>query len=153
MERNRRCYGCMNIKTQPVCEHCGWDERRNNAPHQLPVGTLLREQYVIGRVLGQGGFGITYLGWDQYLDIPVAIKEYYPSGIVSRESSVSTVVCCYDGEIGERFRKSKDRFMRESRTLARFSDMPEVVQVKNFFFANNTAYIVMEYVQGITMKE
>jgi len=150
----KRCYGCMRIKTStPFCEHCGHDERNRNAPHQLPAGTVLREQYLVGKVLGQGGFGITYLGWDLYLDIPVAIKEYYPTGMVMRETTQTfSVINCLDDD-GDRFHNNRDRFMREAKMLARFSYVPEIVQIKNFFLANNTAYIVMEYVQGITLKE
>lgn len=135
------------------CPHCGGSAATQNAPHQLPIGTVLKEQYQIGRVLGQGGFGITYLGWDIYLDIPVAIKEYYPSGMVMRESSSTMSVFDVSGGDGERFRNNRERFMREAKLLARFSDVHEVVQVKNFFLTNNTAYIVMEFVEGITLTE
>lgn len=150
----KRCYGCMNLKSNgSVCEHCGYDENMQNEMHQLPAGTVLKEQYMIGRVLGQGGFGITYLGWDMYLDIPVAIKEYFPSGTVMRETSISLDVVSYSGDVGVRFRNNKERFLREAKMLARFSQVPEIVQIKNFFLANNTAYIVMEYVDGITLKQ
>lgn len=152
--KEKRCYGCMNLKSnESVCEHCGYDENIQNEIHQLPAGTVLKEQYMIGRVLGQGGFGITYLGWDMYLDIPVAIKEYFPSGTVMRETSVSMDVVSYSGDVGVRFRNNKERFLREAKMLARFSQVPEIVQIKNFFLANNTAYIVMEYVDGITLKQ
>ena len=143
----------MRIKTQPICEHCGYDESHPNAPHQLPAGTVLKEQYLVGKVLGQGGFGITYLGWDLYLDIPVAIKEYFPSGSVMREVSITMEVVSCSGDEGVRFRNNKERFMREAKMLARFSQVPEIVQVRNFFLANNTAYIVMEYVEGINLKQ
>jgi len=150
----RRCLGCMRIKGPgEVCEHCGYREGTPNAPHQLAAGAVLKEQYRIGRVLGQGGFGITYLGWDLYLDIPVAIKEYYPSGMVMRDTAVTMAVTDVTGDEDGRFHHSRDRFMREAKMLARFSQMDEVVQVKNFFLANNTAYIVMEYVEGITLKQ
>ena len=150
----KRCYGCMKLKkNSPVCEHCGYDERETNAPHQIPAGTVLKEQYLVGKALGQGGFGITYLGWDVYLDIPVAIKEYYPSGMVMRESSQSTTVACGAGEMGSRFQENRKRFLREAKALARFSNVPQIVQVNNYFLANNTAYIVMEYVEGITLKQ
>ena len=60
----QRCLGCMRMKQQqPVCEHCGFDERRENSNHQLPLGTEVGGQYILGKVLGQGGFGITYIGW------------------------------------------------------------------------------------------
>lgn len=150
----KRCYGCMKIKSgESVCEHCGYDENIQNETHQLTAGTILKEQYLIGKVLGQGGFGITYLGWDMYLDIPVAIKEYFPNQTVMRDVAVSTDVVSYSGDAGVRFRNNKERFMREAKMLARFSQVPEIVQVRNFFLANNTAYIVMEYVEGITLKQ
>jgi len=150
----KRCYGCMKRKSSgPVCEFCGYDERTHNAPHQIPAGTVLKEQYLVGKVLGQGGFGITYLGWDLYLDMPVAIKEYFPSGTVMRETSVTMDVVSCGGEDSSRFRNNKERFMREAKMLARFSQVPQIVQVKNFFLANNTAYIVMEYVEGVTLKQ
>ena len=59
--------GCMSETENVVCEKCGYPADFRNEPHQLPVGTLLRGQYVVGRVLGQGGFGITYLGWELLL--------------------------------------------------------------------------------------
>ena len=75
---HRRCHSCMaKMGNGRFCERCGYDQQTQNAPHQLPAGTVLKGQYLIGKVLGQGGFGITYLGWDTTLDTPVAIKEYY----------------------------------------------------------------------------
>lgn len=149
----KRCYGCMKEKSSvPLCEHCGWDERRQNEPHQLPIGTILENKYVVGRVLGQGGFGITYMGWDTMLEIPIAIKEYFPTGLVARESSVSTQVSSY-GTAGERFQESRERFLREAKALAKFSAIPQIVHIYNFFQANNTAYIIMEYAEGVTLRD
>lgn len=150
---NRICPGCMQIKQQqPVCELCGFDERTPNQPHQLPVGTVLQNQYLVGKVLGQGGFGITYAGWDKVLQVPVAIKEYYPSGTVIRNSRHSTEVTC-SGELQQTFSVHKERFLQEARILAQVSGVPEIVQIKNHFICNNTAYTVMEFVRGITLKE
>ena len=101
-----------------VCPHCGYDNSKPNEDYQLPAGTVLKEQYLVGRVLGQGGFGITYMGWDQYLEMPVAIKEYYPTGAVSRNNKNSTDVISGGGEVGSRFRNNKERFMREVKMLA-----------------------------------
>ena len=137
----------------PICEHCGFDERTGNLSHQLPPGTLLQNQYLVGRVLGQGGFGITYMGWDQHLSIPVAIKEYYPTGIVQRHTQISTQVQTIKENTLEFFARHKDRFLKEARTLAQLANIPEIVQVRSFFAANDTVYIVMEYIQGITLKQ
>ena len=148
------CLGCMQKKSDaPICEHCGFDERTGNLSHQLPPGTLLQNQYLVGRVLGQGGFGITYMGWDQHLSIPVAIKEYYPTGIVQRHTQISTQVQTIKENTLEFFARHKDRFLKEARTLAQLANIPEIVQVRSFFAANDTAYIVMEYIQGITVKQ
>lgn len=148
------CFGCMSQKSQsPVCEYCGFDERTENQSHQLPIGTILQNQYLVGRVLGQGGFGITYIGWDQHLSIPVAIKEYFPGGVVQRHTQLGNQVICVNGEAPEIFYKHRERFLKEARTLAQLSGIPEIVQIKSFFPENGTAYIVMEYVEGITLKD
>lgn len=147
------CFGCMRQKCQVlICEHCGFDDRVENLPHQLPQGTLLNGQYLIGRVLGQGGFGITYMGWDQHLSLPVAIKEYYPSSMVQRNCVWGLSVSCGNGLTPEQYSSQTDRFIKEARTLAQLSAIGEIVQVKNYFSENGTAYIVMEYVQGKTLK-
>ena len=143
----------MQETTQFVCEHCGNDAARNNLPHQLPMGTVLREQYLIGRVLGQGGFGITYLGWDLNLDMPIAVKEYYPNSFVSRDCTQSLTVASTGGEGGAFFESARERFLREARTLAKLRNIPSIVHIHNFFGANNTAYIVMEYVEGVNLKD
>ena len=89
MEEMFFCPNCM-AKTAPVngkCPVCGCNVNMENAPHQLPVNTILYGRYIVGRVLGAGGFGITYIGYDLKLDGRVAIKEYYPSGASNRIST------------------------------------------------------------------
>ncbi|MBO7251305.1 MAG: protein kinase [Oscillospiraceae bacterium] len=149
----KTCYGCMQEKNaSPICEHCGFDERSRNDRHQLPMGIVIHQQYVVGRVLGQGGFGITYMGWDLLLNIPVAIKEFYPGGLVSRDCSAQTEVKCYS-DSQEIFIDSKSRFLREAQALARFINIPQIVQVQGFFEENGTAYIIMEYIQGMDLRK
>jgi len=149
----RRCMGCMNITENAVCERCGYPVHFQNEPHQLPVGTMLRGQYQVGRVLGQGGFGITYLGWDTYLDVPVAIKEYYPNSLVNRESTQSLSVRFYTGTAVPGFQAGKERFLREARALAKFDSEPAIVRIMGLFPENETAYIVMEYVRGTSLQK
>ena len=146
-----RCYGCMQVHDGDFCPHCGWPVAKNNEVHQLPVGTLLHGQYEIGRVLGQGGFGITYLGWDRQLGAAVCIKEYFPSHAVSRDCTVSGQVRCHTEAGAESFRLSKERFLREGRVLAQFREIPEIVSVYGSFEENDTVYIVMEYIKGMDL--
>ena len=149
-----RCPGCMRTKTQrPLCEHCGYNEHIDNYSHQLPVGTTLRGRYGIGKVLGQGGFGITYIGWDQLKKMPVAIKEFYPKSLVNRENTRTNLVSTMEQEGSEPFAKGKARFLKEARTLARLADNPQIVHIYNFFEENNTAYMVMEYLKGADLRQ
>lgn len=148
---SRMCFGCMEPTDQSVCPRCGYPQNGNNQPHQLPVGTVLRNQYIIGKVLGQGGFGITYLAWDRYLDMKVAVKEFYPCAIVSRDCTHSLGVTCSAESMAGAYHSSRERFLREAKALAKFENNPAIVSIKSFFEENNTAYIIMEYVKGTSL--
>jgi serine/threonine protein kinase len=119
--------------------------------HALPVGTTLREDngYVIERVLGQGGFGITYKAIDQ-LGRPVAIKEFFPSNFCFRQDFGVVKMPGYTGVFD--FDKYRDDFFNEARTLTRF-DHPNIVKILDAFKANNTAYFVMQFEEGQTLQE
>lgn len=121
--------------------------------HQLKTGSMVRNRYKITQILGEGGFGITYLGEDTTLGIKVAIKEYFPVGIVYRTQPAKTVSMYTNEEAKRAFVKGKDRFLREARILARFSEDPFVVTVRDYFEENNTAYLIMEYVEGETLAD
>jgi len=114
----------------------------------LPVGFALHE-YRIDAVLGQGGFGVTYLARDIHLDIKVAIKEYLPRGIACRRADGS--VMPRDAEDQPLYQQGLDGFLVEARTLATFKH-PNIVRVARFFEANSTAYMVLEYEQGESLK-
>ena len=73
-----------------MCPHCGYEDGQQNVSHQLPAGTVLRGQYLIGKVPGPGGFGITYLDWDQNLNTAAAVKEFFPRGSFGRDTSLSS---------------------------------------------------------------
>ena len=119
----------------------------------LRKGTRLIGRYIIESVLGQGGFGITYLGIDELHEKKVAIKEFFPQGIVTRNIEYQdTVTVTFVGE-KDNYEKGKERFLKEARTMAKFSKDEGIVKALDFFEINNTAYIVMEYLEGITLKQ
>ena len=115
----------------------------------LPQGTRVQD-FEFHRILGHGGFGITYLGWNIALDIPVAIKEYLPADLAMREQDMSVLPRSSGDEAD--FQWGLDRFLDEARVMARFKH-PNIVQVQHFFQAHGTAYIVMEYVEGETLSD
>ena len=121
--------------------------------HCLRKGTRLIGRYTIEGVLGQGGFGITYLGMDELHKKKVAIKEFFPQGIVTRNIEYEdTVTVTLVGE-KDNYEKGKERFLKEAQTMAMFSKDKGIVKALDFFEINNTAYIVMEYLEGVTLKQ
>jgi formylglycine-generating enzyme required for sulfatase activity len=147
------CPGCFSEKGRTsYCPYCGYDETVERGPLVLPHRTLLHGQFVVGRVLGKpGGFGITYLGWDLNLQTRVAIKEFLPRDLAGR-SAVRATVDVHSHDEGEQFRFGLEQFLREARTLAQL-DHPNIVRVRQFFEANGTAYLVMDYYQGFSLAE
>ena len=148
------CVYCM----EPIgegsgeCPHCHAPGSYEAPSHHLRPGTVLRGRYLIGRALGEGGFGITYIGRDTTLDMRIAVKEYYPNGFSNRNHNYTNEVTLTQSTKGQDFERDMQRFLHEARMLAKFSDEPGIVGVRDFFRENGTAYIVMEYLDGITMK-
>ena len=151
----RFCPYCMSpVQPGTACPACGRDwEAYQPSSHHIPPGSLLHGRYRVGRVLGEGGFGITYLGRDTVLDQRVAIKEYFPTFLVSREVSVTLDVTCHTSGNQPTYEKGREQFLREAQTMAKLDEIPEIVRVKDHFPEHNTAYIVMEFLEGKTLKE
>jgi len=144
------CPSCFREYEGAKCPHCNG---AHNHEHQLPVGTLLRDRYKIGKVLGQGGFGITYIAWDTLMHRTVAVKEFYPSGTVFRRSQRSLELECVSKELVPHYEYSKERFLREAGALVKFQSIPQVVDILDFARENGTAYIIMEYVKGVDLRK
>ena len=151
-----RCIRCMHLLDEEGhCAKCEFDASSYKQPNMaLPLGTCLNERYFLGKVLGEGGFGITYVAWDIVLMVPVAVKEYFPSGIATREKEgpQTGTLQIYEGKSELEFEKGKEDFLKEARSLSRFMKLPSIVSVRDFFQENRTAYIVMEYVEGTRVR-
>ncbi len=149
------CLNCMNTFEEKygLCPHCGFipGTPPKEAYHLFP-GTVLKNRYVVGTTVGFGGFGITYRAWDQVLEKKVAIKEFYPNGIVNRVPGEKSVII-YSGNRANEFQNGKVRFLAEARNMARFNTHPNIVNVYEFFEENNTAYIAMEFLDGLSYKQ
>lgn len=146
------CLNCMReITTGTLCTDCVGKKIPETVPHQLKPGTILNNKYLVGKVIGEGGFGITYIGRDTVLETRVAIKEFYPMGRMNRNNAVSSTLTISTDEQRDFIRKGRERFLAEARNIAQFSSEPGVVNVKDFFEENETAYIIMEYLEGKTL--
>lgn len=155
IERFDKCPNCFKPHSgEAVCGHCGFNIEGYKMPENaLPPFTILEGKYMLGRTLGMGGFGITYLGWDMNLETLIAIKEYYPGAYVFRDTTKETTTnISVTGSNQDMYDKGLKRYVDEAKNLSKFYNLPGIVSVKDFFYANETAYMVMEYVDGITLK-
>ncbi|XME04132.1 protein kinase domain-containing protein [Lachnospiraceae bacterium C1.1] len=157
MDINNLCPHCLNeIKNKSAITECPFCHKNPNlmlqVNHQLKAETILAGKYLVGDVLGEGGFGITYVGFDLNLEMKVAIKEFYPNGYATRESNSTSTLTLYTGKDENTVKKWRNSFIKEARSLAKCSQLAGVVGVKDFFQENNTAYIIMEYLEGETLK-
>lgn len=152
MDTSNLCYGCFGEHSGVgPCPRCGYDAATAKHPAiALPIGTILNGRYLTGRVLGVGGFGVTYLAMDMTLETPVAVKEYLPSGIAIRDNDHYTMTVSSQEEQAQ-FDSGATKFLDEARILAKLRKIPNIVTVHDFFRENGTAYFVMEYIDGVDL--
>ncbi len=149
------CLNCLNkydagLKVCPHCDFGNWKYK----PHEfcLELGIKLKDRYKLGTVIGAGGFGITYRAVDLQTGNPVAVKEFYPNGMVSRDKDHKSVSLSVIGK-EQVFAKGLNSFLDEAKGLAKFRGVENIVQVYDFFEQNGTAYIVMEYLRGKSLSQ
>lgn len=150
---NKRCMGCMNEYGEEleICPFCGRvDSSAAESPLHMEPGSYLADRYIVGKVIGYGGFGVTYIGWDAKLEQRVAIKEYLPSEFSTRAPG-SSKLTIYGGDKSEQFGKGLKQFTDEAKRLAKFQNTTGIVKVFDSFEENETAYIIMEYLEGETL--
>lgn len=154
MDTSNLCFGCFKEHNNiGPCPHCGYDLSTAKHPFvALPIGTILNGRYLTGRVLGVGGFGVTYLAFDMTLEIAVAVKEFLPSGIALRDSDRYTMTVSSPDEQAK-FDTGATKFLDEARLLAKLRDVPNIVTVQDYFRENSTAYFVMEYIEGVDLMK
>jgi serine/threonine protein kinase len=149
----KHCPGCFVDKSSlAVCPHCGYAESEARLPLYLPHGLVIGGQFRVGRMLGQpGGYGISYLAWDVHRQQRVAIKEYLPRALAGR-SAVSSDVHVHAPEHEPAFRDGLEHFLHSARLMARISH-PNIVRVRSAFRAHGTAYLVMDYYEGVSLGD
>ncbi len=154
--RYDRCPNCMQAlpNGDDVCPYCGFGvSTYEEKATCLKPFTVLQNKYMIGRVIGIGGFGITYIGWDLNLQTYIAIKEYFPGSLASRDTSTTVTQVLPNESSKDVYDKGLKRYVEEAQNLSKFYQLQGIVSVKDFFYENGTGYIVMEYINGINLKE
>lgn len=149
-----RCLNCMKEYEEEfeVCPYCGFVRgTKPKESYHLQPGMVLAGKYIIGTVIGFGGFGVIYRAWDRNLETVVALKEYYPTTFLSRITGEKQVNV-YDKKNLQAFEKGKKEFLEEARNMAKFNAHPNIIHVYDFFEENGTAYFVMEYLDGCNLK-
>lgn len=148
------CLNCFRLKGQSrICPNCGFAEDADPAqPYYLSPGTVLGEHFIVGTVIGVGNYGITYRCYDTTLGVVVAVKEFFPSGFVSRDKGETRVSLLMPNQ-GHRYRDKVQRFMMEARSIAQYGKAKDIVNVYDYFEENNTAYIIMEYVDDLLLQD
>ena len=144
-EIRKLCMNCMHMsKEDEFCPVCGKAKRGlKSYGRALEPGTILNGKILIGNILGMGNFGITYMGFDLLLEYRVAVKEFFPDEMVERDTNDALYVA--EGTTPEEYYEELKAYQREAKTLAQFSKYPGIVSIKELFYENNTAYMVMEY--------
>lgn len=149
-----RCYSCFKEydAEYDLCPFCG--EVHSDEPIEpihLKPGTILGGQYVVGYAIGSGGFGIIYKAWDLKLEVVVAVKEFFASKFMTRAAGDKNVIVNKKSKDEYRYRKA--RFLAEARNMAKFGSHRNIPNVFEFFEENETAYIVMELLEGQALNE
>ena len=150
-DAGRLCMHCMQeVIYNNFCGSCGNPPlHKQIVPNALPLRTILNGRYLTGKVLGAGGFGITYLGYDLQANKRIAIKEFMPSGLAKRTAGQTMMQSIQEGKA---FSESKQRFLEEARTIYQYRQNPNILQVYSLFEENGTAYYAMEFLEGMDLK-
>lgn len=151
LQETSLCMGCMNDKTYDgPCKLCGYSEDMPYIPSYLAPKTLLNERYIIGKVISYNGEGAVYIGYDTATGTRVTVKEYMPDTLCKRRKGEEAV--SVNPETTPLYKTYLSEFIDLNRTLMKSRGMAHLQTVLDVFTENNTAYVVFEYINGITLK-
>ena len=146
------CYGCMEpLGSDSVCAHCGYDRNTTSLANYIKPGTMLHERFLVGKVTGANGEGVTYIGYDTSVDCKVLIREYFPERLCSRVPNSTAVNVKYDHLA--QYKALMAEYTELNKALARLRNLSHLNPALDMFAENNTTYAVYEYLEGGTLLE
>lgn len=148
------CYGCMNPKDcdeNGVCRICGFDENAPSLPSYLAPGVMLRDRYVVGKLLSYNGESANYIGFDTITQSKAVIKEYMPDTLCEREAgkNILDVAPQYVAQ----YKTLMSEFVELNKTLSKMRSLSHIIPVVDMFGDNNTGYVVLAYFEGVTLEK
>lgn len=146
------CYGCMEQKESHIdCPYCGYRENTPYNPDYLAPGTMLRDRYLIGVLLGYNGEGATYLGYDTTICCKVLIREYMPVGLCARVKGKATISVNYNHLA--QYKALMAEYTELNKSLAKMRSLNHINPILDLLAENNTTYTVYEYIEGIKLVD
>ncbi len=150
-ETTRLCMGCMSERTgDGPCEHCGYVDGAPYLPSYLAPGTLLNDRYIAGKLLSYNGEGALYIGFDKVTSTKVTIREYMPDALCSRKKDAGTITV--EPNKLPLYKTYMSEFVELNKALMKARSMTHIQTVLDIFPQNNTAYVIYEYINGISLK-
>lgn len=148
------CMNCMSDKAgAAICPHCGYHEdtsQMSQIQHSLPLRTMLQKRYLVGVAKKSNGEGITYIGYDTALNIPIKLREFFPQTLSERAANKTDVRVISGSEIV--FNETFAQFLNYSRDLAHMRELSSILHIYDIFEENHTAYTVSEWKDSITLR-
>lgn len=145
------CMGCMNDKTYDgPCKLCGYSDNTPSIPTYMAPKTYLADRYIVGKLISYNGEGAVYIGYDTAAGVKVTIKEFMPDTLCSRKKGETDITV--DPSAAALYKTYLSEFIDLNRTLMKLRGISHVQTVLDVFCENNTAYVVFEYINGISLK-
>ncbi len=153
MDEKKRCYNCMSLKPARfrICPYCGYEEDTPYDPNYAPPGTELNERYTIGIKIGHNSEGANYIGYNASIGCKVLIREYMPVGLCNRVRGRATISIPKEHLV--QYKALMAEFSDLNKSLAQMRNLPHIIPTLDIFTANNTTYVVYEYLEGIKLVE
>ncbi len=152
MGDTKLCYGCFEpLEDGEKCPHCGYRQQSPYSPSYIAPGTILKEKYMVGKMISHNGEGATYLAYDTVISCKVIIKEYMPDTLCSRDRQTQSITVNSNSTV--QYKSLMEEFTELNKKLARLRTIDHIQQVLDMFHENNTAYVVFEYLDGENLMQ